>query len=89
MGFSPSELEARIRELSAELARHRRRLLLLSQILPLEHLHALEADLSRLELETGWHDPLEAWEETHLLTPTHIAPEMDLLWKSLQPPRER
>ena len=89
MGFSPSELEARIRELSAELSRHRRRFLLLSQILPLEYLHALEADLSRLDQETGRHDPLEGWEETHLLTPTHVAPEMELLWQSLAPPRER
>lgn len=88
MGLSPSELEVRIRELSAELARHRRRLVLLAQILPLEYLHTLEADLSRLEQETGYHDPLEGWEETHLLTPTHVAPEMELLWKSLAPPRE-
>lgn len=89
MGFSPSEQEVRIRELSAELARHRRRLALLARILPLEYLHTLEADLSRLEQETGYHDPLNGWEETHLLTPTHVAPEMELLWKSLTPPRER
>jgi hypothetical protein len=82
-------LTARLRELEGELSRLRRRLLLLSQILPLEFLHTLEADLARLEEETGYHDPLDGWEETHLLTPTHVAPEMELLWKSLAPKKER
>ena len=89
MSPSAAGLSARLRELEGELSRLRCRLLLLAQILPLEYLHALEADLAHLEQQTGYHDLLEGWEETHLLTPTHVAPEMELLWKSLAPHRER
>ncbi len=83
-----SVVEGRLLELMQEVSHLRRRLLLLAEILPLEYLHALEADLTLLAQEAGYHDPLDGWEETHLLTPTHVAPEMELLWTSLAPQKE-
>lgn len=79
----------RARELEAQLAAMRARLIALADRLPASVAPLVGSDPDALLQGVRGCDPLEDWEETTLLKPSSVAQELPRLWEKLERTRVR
>jgi hypothetical protein len=82
-------LDRRLRDIEEQLSAARRRLLLLTQVLPPDALEFLQMDLDELSRRHGFWDPLANWFESSDFTPAEIEAEVADLWARLAPAPKR
>jgi len=79
---------SRARELEAQVAAMRARMLALAEHLPAALAPLIGSDPESLSGSGKGRDPLEDWEETTLLKPSSVALELPRLWERLRWTRE-